>query len=175
MSKVARYAQYLSDQDLFFSRPPATIGGRGRRKQIRSQQIGAVAKELGEAQGLPASLFSANSIKRAHVTCLREAGLNPAEAASVTQHRSVASNEHYLSALRKGNVGVLASLGNASIASYTTSELQQNVDIFQRRGNQSDPSPRAEAAGESDSGRPASGDQSTTDRRSLRPRRARPL
>ena len=49
-------------------------------------QIGAIAKELGEAQGLPVSLFSANSFKRAHVTCLREAGLNLAEAASVTQH-----------------------------------------------------------------------------------------
>jgi hypothetical protein len=128
VAQLAMSAGYSGAADLFLSRPSKTASGGGKRVDLRTSQVSALAKRVAAEAGLPPELFSAKSFKIGGITAVRASGASAEEtAAAVGQHRSVAGSSAYVREVLEGETGALSAGSRLGAPPYSRTSLGRNV------------------------------------------------
>ena len=130
LCKIAAYAKYSCEDDLFFSRKSLVASvGSSERKVYRLKDVSDFAKTIAESRGWPTKGFSSKSFKEAAITSFALSGGSDRETATAYGHRSIEASRHYRAQVLSGSSGSLAQVGNTEIRGLSERDVQRNLRL----------------------------------------------
>jgi hypothetical protein len=130
LSKIASYAAYDSEEDLFFSRKSlVTTAKPEERKSYRLKDVSEFAKAIAESKGWETKGFSSKSFKEAVITSFALSGGSDRETATAFGHRSISASRHYRAQVLAGSSGGLAQVDHAEIRGLTELDVERNLQL----------------------------------------------
>ena len=130
LSKIAAYAGYVSENDIFFSRKSLAAKAKlGERKSYRFKDVSEFAKAIAKSRGWPEKGFSSKSFKEAAITFFAISGGSDRETATAFGHQSIGASRHYRAQVLSGSSGGLAQVGNTEIRGLTELDVERNLQL----------------------------------------------
>ena len=106
LCKIATYAKYKSEEDLFFShRSLVAKAGLSDRKVYRLKDVSTFVKTIAESKGWGTTRkgFSSKSLKEAAITSFSLSGGSEGETAIAYGHQTISALRHYRAQVLSGS------------------------------------------------------------------------
>lgn len=134
LCKIAAYADYGSEEDLFFSRRSLVArAAPSDRKVYRLKDVSTFVKAIAESKGWGTKGFSSKSLKEAAITSFALSGGSDGETATAYGHQTVGASRHYRAQVLSGSSGSLAQVGDDAIRGLSEVDVQRNLLMHHRK------------------------------------------